>query len=83
MPFAVNFSKWIKTHPLFQSSVAMGWTAARFKDEFDSAWSKFRDPVVFWYDHSSFDASQTVELRKAVSIPFAVEFLDSTAPYYG
>lgn len=37
---------------------------------------------MFWYDHSSYDASQTARLRYAVSAPFAIRYLRETFAKY-
>lgn len=56
-PFAYNFTKWVKSAPFFKNKIALGWTAEDFKRNFDKELKNYKDPVVYWFDHSSFDAS--------------------------
>jgi hypothetical protein len=82
-PLAVNFSKWLSTVPLLCDSIVIGWTAATLKEKFDAELAKYRDPVVYWYDHSSFDASQTAALRSVISRHFMRRFLDKFFAAFG
>lgn len=81
-PLGVNLQRWIATHPRFSKMVVIGWTAKRFAREFNAEWATYKDPVVYWYDHSSFDASQSVHLRRVLSESIIIPMLRACYPLF-
>lgn len=80
--FAVNITLAYKSVYYYKSRLALGWTAQKFKYYFDQAWKNFDSPTVIWFDHSSFDASQNQQLRRAIAEELFTPYLHKTFPQY-